>query len=419
MVQKMMRATFAWLAVVTIVGIAPIAWADSPPGYLDEFGGFACCGLEAPNGGFFSPNAAAVSPAGTLYVADTINDRVQYFNLNGVYLGKWGGLSAPHGIAVAPDGTVLVSDSGNDRIVRFTSTGVQLDAWGTTGSGPGEFNYPWGITTDAQGEIYVADNGNDRIQWFRPNGTYATQWGGTGTAEGQLNCPTGVVASSNGKLYVADACNSRVQRFTTSGQFEIAWGSFGTGAGQFTSLYGMTIDLNGAVYVADSGNGRIQKFNRDGIYMGEWSETSTGNFLQRPVAVAASSGAGFTLFVLDVETHMVYRYAYAATGVPGDRTGLVPPTPVRVFPNPAAGRTRIAFAVETPGGAEAHVRAEIFDIAGRPVRTLWDGAMAAGEQGLAWNGRDGLGRPAGAGVYFVRVAVANHTARTARFVLTR
>ncbi len=46
---------------------------------------------------------------------------------------------------------------------------------------------------------------------------------------------------------------------------------------------------------------------------------------------------------------------------------------------------------------------EVYDARGRRVRTLLDGAQAAGDHGAQWDGRDESGHPVGAGLYFYRL----------------
>jgi hypothetical protein len=77
-------------------------------------------------------------------------------------------------------------------------------------------------------------------------------------------------------------------------------------------------------------------------------------------------------------------------------------------PNPARGGARIAFRVPAPGAA----RLTLFDLGGRPVRTLLDGSVDAGDHSASWDGRDAAGRPVPAGIYFYRL-------ETAGSVLTR
>ena len=73
--------------------------------------------------------------------------------------------------------------------------------------------------------------------------------------------------------------------------------------------------------------------------------------------------------------------------------------PPRMHPNPSPGNQTIVFSL-----AEATlVRAAIYDISGRRLRTLFDGNLASGRQQLEWDGRNDRGEACGSGVYFVRV----------------
>jgi len=55
-----------------------------------------------------------------------------------------------------------------------------------------------------------------------------------------------------------------------------------------------------------------------------------------------------------------------------------------------------------------HVSVDIFDIAGRRVRSLYRGLLPSGFQTLTWDGMNEGGRPAPAGVYFMIVESAGH-----------
>jgi flagellar hook assembly protein FlgD len=100
--------------------------------------------------------------------------------------------------------------------------------------------------------------------------------------------------------------------------------------------------------------------------------------------------------------------------VPG---GDVGPAGLRLGParpNPARGAVSVAFELPAAGRA----RLELYDVRGRLVRTLVDGARAAGAQVARWDGRDAAGAPAPAGVYFLRLEAAGAT-RSGRIALLR
>jgi len=46
---------------------------------------------------------------------------------------------------------------------------------------------------------------------------------------------------------------------------------------------------------------------------------------------------------------------------------------------------------------------DVYDLAGRLVRTLHSGVLAAGSHDVVWNGRGDDGRKSAAGVYFFRL----------------
>lgn len=60
----------------------------------------------------------------------------------------------------------------------------------------------------------------------------------------------------------------------------------------------------------------------------------------------------------------------------------------------------------------------VHDVTGRAVRKLDAGMLPAGRHVVAWDGRDGAGRPVAAGVYFVRMSAGGES-RTARVVAAR
>ena len=77
-------------------------------------------------------------------------------------------------------------------------------------------------------------------------------------------------------------------------------------------------------------------------------------------------------------------------------------------PNPLEASTAIAFDLPKPGV----VNLRIFDVEGRLVRTLTDGAWPAGRHSVIWHGYDGKGNMAGSGIYFVRMEAADFTAKS-------
>ncbi|MBN2171738.1 MAG: T9SS type A sorting domain-containing protein [Candidatus Krumholzibacteriota bacterium] len=78
----------------------------------------------------------------------------------------------------------------------------------------------------------------------------------------------------------------------------------------------------------------------------------------------------------------------------------------RAWPNPLPGATQWRLTLPAP----AAVTARVFDARGRLVSTLAEGLLGGGEHQLRWEGADTAGRPAPAGVYFLRVRAGGETA---------
>lgn len=95
-------------------------------------------GSEACEGEFNAPTGIAVDLVGNVYVADTFNHRIQVFDSNGDFIEKWGELCKvvdqdpeiptacdgafyrPRGIAVDLAGSAYVADTLNNRIQKFS-----------------------------------------------------------------------------------------------------------------------------------------------------------------------------------------------------------------------------------------------------------------------------------------------------------
>jgi DNA-binding beta-propeller fold protein YncE len=370
------------------------------------------------------PQATAVGPDGSVYVADQYTHAIQIFGPDGAFRGEVGatarggsGLTAVGAVAVGADSSIYAAD-GTDRIFRFAADGRLLDSWGGTGSGPGEFRFgagggnasgAGGGLAVADGTVYVADTRNDRIQrfaadgsrpvvivgpgrLFRPQGIAVrgsrlivaddvhhrlavfdtggrfirTVGSGPGPQPRQLRNPYDVAVDGRGRLYVADNSNHRVVRYGPAPgyRYQARWGSFGSGAGQLQYPRGIAVDAGGTSYVADPGNNRVDVFDIGGTPLRSLgaSGRATGQFIA-PLGVGADAGG----------TRAV------ADSVVG-RVQLLNPdgSVAAVFGSPAPGPTLLPdpVAVAFDGSGTAYVldqrrsRVVVFDRAGKVVRTI-------------------------------------------------
>ncbi|HEY4426910.1 MAG TPA: 6-bladed beta-propeller [Solirubrobacteraceae bacterium] len=247
--------------------------------------------------GQFGPiGGLATDAAGYVYVVDSSHNRIEKFDGSGTFITAWGhrggGLgqfkfgssqdfTKPPGGGIAVAGNhVYVADSGNDRIERFNLEGGEPIQWGSLGSGPGQFSYPRGVAAN-EGEVIVSDDDNHRIEAFDPNGVFRTAVGSYGTGGEQFGFPYGVALDAAGDLYVADDINHRVVKLTPALAFAGVWGGLGSKPGQLGFPRALASDPAGDTYVADTANDRVQVFG------------PTGNYL-RTIGVSARGPAGLT-----------------------------------------------------------------------------------------------------------------------------
>jgi hypothetical protein len=238
------------------------------------------------------PAYVASDGAGSIYVTDERNQRVNQFTTEGGFVRAWG-------FNVRPGGPRRFE-------VCTEATGCRR---GAPGGGAGQLSFPDGIAADGAGNLYVAD-ANSRLSQFTTAGAFVRAWGfsvvpgggkgfeictratgckrgAPGGGAGQLSdFMLGVGTDAAGNVYVADG-NRRVSQFTTAGAFVRAFGlnvvpgggrgfevctdatgckrgRSGTAAGGFLTPAAVAGGPGGSIPVANAGASRIQCFGEPG-----------------------------------------------------------------------------------------------------------------------------------------------------------
>ena len=266
------------------------------PDYFISKGGSAAGDLNEPRG-------IHIAPDGTIFVADTNNNRIQQFSQTGELLNVWGvyanilegeapggSLNQPWDVAVGKDGSVYVVDTFNHRIQKFTADGKFIKALGVfaQGTSPDTIWGPRGIAVGPDGNVFITDTGNKRVVVYDKDLNYITQFGGVGLEAGQFDEPVGIDVSDTGVVAVADTWNRRVQLFspdnsgliyTQIGEFEVdAW--YGQDLDNKPFL---TFSPKGTIIVTDPEGGRILEFNLTGDFIQGWQDLSiSSDLISRP-----------------------------------------------------------------------------------------------------------------------------------------
>jgi sugar lactone lactonase YvrE len=168
-----------------------------------------------------NPLGVAVGPRGTVYIADTGNNRILKIDKTGGRIDTFAGspdgtagrsgdrglatqarLDHPSGVAVDPDGTVYIADTNNGVVRKVDATG-RIDSLPNLGPGP-----PLAVAVGPHGVLYTTT----ATSQITKDGGLASQV--------QLNDPLGVAVGRDGTVYIADTANNQIQRIDRNGNID-------------------------------------------------------------------------------------------------------------------------------------------------------------------------------------------------------
>jgi len=284
--------------VSTLAGSGTVGFADGP-GAIARF---------------WSPMGVAVDSAGTVYVGDQGNHRIRKILPDGTVSTLAGSGTAgfadgpgaiarfwsPMGVAVDSAGTVYVADTNNNRIRKILPDGTvsTLAGSGTAGIADGagataQFDNPKGVAADSAGTVYVADYFNHRIRkitiqshpndfdgdgqgdilWRHATTGQNALWYLNGTALGAGSALFSPVADGNWKIagvgdFDQDGKSDILWRHATTGQNAI-WLMNGTTVTAGTAMIATVPDLNWKVAA-------VSDYNKDGKCDILWRHATTG-----------------------------------------------------------------------------------------------------------------------------------------------
>jgi len=312
----------------------------TPQGLVSTFAGNGTAGADnqiGTNATFTGPNGLVVAPDGTIYVADSGNQRIRKILSNGAvstYAGtgiagnadgkQFATFDFPNDVVIDNSGKLYISDYANEEMriigtddVVHTVAGMPVIGYQDETGANARFYNPGGTAIDASGNIIICDVNNNVIRKMTPDSVITTL-AGNGTkgfgngpaASAMFNYPAYVAIDQLGNIYVTDVFNYIIRKIDPLGNVTTLTGQLNnpglTDGDRFTAtfnqVFGIVADNNGNLYVSDANE--IRKISLTGYEIdkplpaGLVFDATTGTISGKPTAASPSTNYTVTAYNL-------------------------------------------------------------------------------------------------------------------------
>jgi DNA-binding beta-propeller fold protein YncE len=191
---------------------------------------------------------------GRAYVADTHNNRVAIYEMNGAEATLIGELRSrirgPEGVLAHPNGSIYVAGAWSDNVVAYKAGEVVAELQ--------DLSSPHDLELASNGDIWLADAGNDRMLLLSPELEIKRELSG---APYDFDGVRYQDVLPDGSLIAADKNNHQVKFIAPDGGLILVLGTDSPemGPGKFKTPEGIEVQGD-TLWISDSGNDRVVKY---------------------------------------------------------------------------------------------------------------------------------------------------------------
>ena len=245
-------------------------------------------------GQFDSPRDVAFLTSTSFIVADTANNRLQTFNLDGSLIQVLGqGQVKPWGVVVTSQGQIAVADALQKCVRLFKPDGEELAHFG-------DFLCPCGIAVDREDNLVVTDFFSTSLVVMNQNGETKCSFEFRDKNDRHASGASRVAVSNHGNIIISDISNMCVKMFSSTGEC-LHWLH---SPDLVCSPHGVCVDVFDRVLVADVRRHQVVVMSSTGRLLHRLPLHQDG--IQEPLAIALSHNG--ILLVTDARRNQVHVY---------------------------------------------------------------------------------------------------------------